>query len=138
MGKVSRGEHGVLEPRLRLGEVVVRGAAYGVGAAVCVVVVTFVFQEHDDRIDLLEATTSLGLLTGTVLLLTGLFFWACSIPEILRWRDFFTTRAPNEVVSIVAPSLVRAGVFLLVPVPVASGLGGLVESAARGSWLWGA
>ncbi|MEU0162010.1 DUF6336 family protein [Streptomyces sp. NPDC006261] len=138
MGKVSRDEHGVLEPRLRLGGVMVRGAAYGVGAAVCVVVAAFVFQEHDDRVDLLEATTFLGLLAGTVLLLTGLFFWACSSGEILRWRDFFTTRAPHEVVSIAAPSLVRAGVFLLVPVPVAFGLGELVGTAARDSWLWGA
>lgn len=44
MGDVSRGEDGALEPRLRLGGVVVRGAAYGVGAAVCVVVAAFVFQ----------------------------------------------------------------------------------------------
>lgn len=137
MGDVSRGEDGVLEPRLRLGGVVVRGAAYGVGAAVCVVVAAFVFQEHDDRVDFLEATTFLGLLAGTVLVLIGLFFWACSSGEILRWRDFFTTRAPHEVVSIAAPALVRAGAFLLAPVPVAFGLGELVASAANGSWLWG-
>lgn len=138
MGSVTRGEDGVLEPRLRLGGVVVRGAAYGVGAAVCVVVAAFVVREHEDRVDLLEATTFLGLLTGTVLLLTGLFFWACSPGEILRWRDFLTTTSPHDVVSVAAPSLVRAGVFLLVPVPVAFGLGELVASAADGSWLWGA
>ena len=138
MGNVSRGEDGVLEPRLRLGGVVVRGAAYGAGAAVCVIVAAFVVQEHDDRVDLLEATTFLGLLAGTVLLLIGLFFWACSLGDILRWRDFFTTTSPHDVVSIAAPSLVRAGVFLLVPVPVAFGLGELVASAANGSWLRGA
>lgn len=137
MGHVSRGGNGVLEPRLRLGGVLVRGAAYGAGAAACVVVAAFVFQEHDDRIDFLEATTFLGFLAGTVCLLFGLFFWACSSGEVLRWRDFFTTRAPDEVVSIVAPSLVRAGTFLLVPTPVAFGLGELVASAATGSWLWG-
>ena len=138
MGDVSRGEDGVLAPRLRLGGVLARGSAYGMGAAVCVVVAAFIIDEHDDRSDLLEATTFLGLLTGTVLLLTGLFFWACSSREILRWRDFSTTRAPNEVVSLAAPALVRAGVFLLAPVPVAFGLGELVASAGEGSWLWGA
>ena len=137
MGNVSRGEDGVLEPRLRLGEVVWRGAAYGVGAASCVVVAAFLFQEHDDRIDLLEATTFLGLLAGTVILLNGLFFWVCSSGEILRWRDFFTTSGPHEVVSVAAPSLVRAGTFLLVPAPVAFGLGELVASSANGSWLQG-
>ncbi|MEU8705622.1 hypothetical protein [Streptomyces sp. NPDC048565] len=40
MSRVSRGQDGVLEPRLRLGEVVVRGAAYGLGAAACPVVAT--------------------------------------------------------------------------------------------------
>ncbi|WP_234383470.1 DUF6336 family protein [Streptomyces dysideae] len=42
------------------------------------------------------------------------------------------------MVSVAAPSLVRAGTFLLVPVPVAFGLGELVASAANGSWMWGA
>lgn len=138
MGRVSRGADGVLEPRLRLGGVVGRGAAYGVGAAVCVVVAAFLFEDHDDRVDFLEATTFLGLLTGTVLLLVGLFFWACGRGQVLRWRDFLTTSSPHEVASIAAPSLVRAGAFLLVPVPVAFGLGELVSSAAGGSWLWGA
>jgi hypothetical protein len=138
MGGVSRGEDGVREPRLRLGEVLARGAAYGVGAAVCVVVAAFAVREHDDRLDLLEATTFLGLLTGTVFLLTGLFFWACGRGEILRWRDFGTTTSPHDVVSVAGPSLVRAGMFLLVPVPVAFALGELVASAAAGSWLRGA
>ncbi|RII09215.1 hypothetical protein DSC45_32335 [Streptomyces sp. YIM 130001] len=137
MAEVSRGEDGVLEPRLRLGGVALRGAAYGVGAAVCVGGAAFVFQEHDDRVDFLEATTFLALLTGAVCLLTGLFFWASSSGEVLRWRDFFTTSSPHDVVSIVAPWLVRAGTFLLVPVPFAYGLSELVASATVGSWLWG-
>ncbi|WP_432077439.1 DUF6336 family protein [Streptomyces sp. YPW6] len=137
MVRLSRGTDGVLEPRLRPGSVMARGAAYGVGAAVCVVVAAFVVRDHDARVDLLEATTYLGLLTGAVFLVTGLFFWACSFGEILRWRDFFATTGPHEVVSVVGPSLVRAGVFLLVPVPFAFGLGRLVTSAEYGSWLWG-
>ncbi|PCG81605.1 hypothetical protein CIB93_34565 [Streptomyces sp. WZ.A104] len=138
MGRVARGGSGVLEPRLRLGGVAVRGAAYGAGAAICVTVATFALGEHEDRVDLLDATAFLGLVTGSVLLVTGLFFWACSGGEVLRWRDFFTTRAPDEVVAIAAPSLVRVGLLLLVPVPVALGLGEIVASAARGSWLGGA
>ncbi|WP_258047387.1 DUF6336 family protein [Streptomyces sp. SM13] len=135
---MSRGTDGVIEPRLRLGSVMARGAAYGVGATVCVVVAAFVVRDHDARVDLLEATSYLGLLTGAVFLVIGLFFWACSLGDILRWRDFFTTTQPNDVVSIVGPSLVRAGVFLLVPVPFAFGLGRLAASAESGSWLWGA
>ncbi|WP_229825946.1 DUF6336 family protein [Streptomyces sindenensis] len=127
----------MLEPRLRLGGVMARGAAYGVGAAICVVAAAFVVRDHGVRVDLLEATTYLGLLTGAVFLMAGLFFWACSAGEILRWRDFLTTTGPHEVVSVVGPSLVRAGVFLLVPVPCAFGLGRLVTSAEYGSWLWG-
>ncbi|MFI1223128.1 MULTISPECIES: DUF6336 family protein [unclassified Streptomyces] len=138
MAGKSRDANEVLEPRLRLRDVVVRGAAYGVGAAVCLVVATFVLREHDARVDLLEATTFLGLLTGTVFLVIGLFFWASSSGDVLRWRDFFTTSGPHEVVSIAGPALVRAGVFLLAPVPFAFGLGELVASAAYGSWLWGA
>ncbi|WP_406145136.1 DUF6336 family protein [Streptomyces sp. NBC_01012] len=138
MSRVSRSEDGVLEPRLRLGEVVARGAAYGLGAAVCLAVAAFVVREHDVRVDLLEATAFLGLLAGAVLLLTGLFFWASSSGEVLRWRDFPTTGGPYDAVPVVAPALVRTGVFLLVPVPVAFGLGELVASAAVGSWLWGA
>ncbi len=138
MVRMSRGTDGVLEPRLRLGGVVARGAAYGGIATLCVVVTAFVLREHDDRVDLLEATTFLGLLTGAVLLLTGLFFWVCGSGEVLRWRDFFATGGPHEVVSIAGPALVRAGVALLVPVPFAFGLGELVASAAYGSWLWGA
>ncbi|NEB41784.1 DUF6336 family protein [Streptomyces sp. SID14515] len=134
---MSRGPDGVLEPRLRLGGVVARGAAYGVIAALCLVVTALVLREHGDRVDLLEAATYLGLLTGTVLLLTGLFFWACSSGEVLRRRDFFATSGPHDVVSIAGPALVRAGVFLLLPVPFAFGLGELVASAAYGSWLWG-
>ncbi len=138
MVRMSRGTDGVIEPRLRLGSVMARGAAYGVGATVCVVVAAFVVRDHDARVDLLEATSYLGLLTGAVFLVIGLFFWACSLGDILRWRDFFTTTQPNDVVSIVGPSLVRAGVFLLVPVPFAFGLGRLAASAESGSWLWGA
>lgn len=132
------GRDGIREPRLRLGGVIARGAAYGTGAAVCVGAAAFTLQEHEDRVDLLEATTFLGLLAGTVLLVTGLFFWACSLGDILRWRDFFATSAPHDVVSIAAPLLVRAGTFLLVPASVAFGLGELVASAAPGSWLRGA
>ncbi|WP_097866392.1 DUF6336 family protein [Streptomyces sp. rh34] len=138
MIRMSRDANGALEPRLRLSGVMARGAAYGVGAAVCVAVAVFTVREHDTRLDLLEATTYLGLVTGAVFLVIGLFFWACSLGDILRWRDFFTTTGPHEVVSVVGPSLVRAGTFLLVPVPFAYGLGELVASAAYGSWLRGA
>ncbi|CAM5377607.1 hypothetical protein SFIMM107S_02658 [Streptomyces griseus] len=138
MVRMSRGADGVLEPRLRLGGVVVRGAVYGGIVALCVVVAAFVLREHDARVDLLEATAFLGLLTGAVLLLTGLFFWASSSGEVLRWRDFFATGGPHDVVAIAGPALVRTGVALLVPVPFAFGLGELVVSAAYGSWLWGA
>lgn len=51
MVRRSRGADGVLEPRLRLGGVMARGAVYGVGAAVCVVVAAFVLREHDARVD---------------------------------------------------------------------------------------
>ncbi|WP_324604283.1 DUF6336 family protein [Streptomyces anulatus] len=52
--------------------------------------------------------------------------------------DFLTTSAPHDAVAIAGPALVRAGAFLLVPVPFAFGLGELVASAEYGSWLWGA
>ncbi|MFG3406915.1 DUF6336 family protein [Streptomyces sp. NPDC048142] len=55
MARTSRDTNGVLEPRLRLGGVVARGAAYGVGAAICVIVAALVLRDHDTRVDLLEA-----------------------------------------------------------------------------------
>ncbi|MFJ4825888.1 DUF6336 family protein [Streptomyces bacillaris] len=114
---------GISVPRLRLGGVVARGAAYGAGAAVCPTVTALVLPDRDARGDLLEAVAFLGLVAGAVSLLTGLFFWACCSGEVLRWRDFFRTSGPSDVIAILAPSLVRVGVLLLVPVPVAAVLG---------------
>ncbi|WP_254812136.1 DUF6336 family protein [Streptomyces cavourensis] len=113
-------------PRLRLGGVVARGTVYGMGAAVCLTVTALVLPDRDARTDLLEAVAFLGLVAGAVSLLTGLFFWACSSGEVLRWRDFFRTTGPSEVIAVLAPCLVRVGVLLLVPVPVAVVLGRLV------------
>ncbi|MFC9798939.1 DUF6336 family protein [Streptomyces bacillaris] len=110
--------------RLRLGGVVARGAVYGAGAAVCLTVTALVLRD-DAGADLLEAVAFLGLVAGAVSLLTGLFFWACCSGEVLRWRDLFRTSGPSEVIAVLAPCLVRVGVLLLVPVPVAAVLGRL-------------
>ncbi|MFE1728813.1 DUF6336 family protein [Streptomyces bacillaris] len=102
-----------------------RGAGSGVrgGAAVCSTVTALVLPDRDARTDLLEAVAFLGLVAGAVSLLTGLFFWACCAGEVLRWRDLFRTSGPSEVIAVLAPCLVRVGVLLLVPVPVAAVLG---------------
>ncbi|MFP1661371.1 DUF6336 family protein [Streptomyces cavourensis] len=112
--------------RLRLGGAVARGAVYGAGAgaAVCLTVTALVLRD-DAGADLLEAVAFLGLVAGAVSLLTGLFFWACCSGEVLRWRDLFRTSGPSEVIAVLAPCLVRVGVLLLVPVPVAAVLGPL-------------
>ena len=114
----------VLRSRLRLGGAVARGAVYGAGAgaAVCLTVTALVLRD-DAGADLLEAVAFLGLVAGAVSLLTGLFFWACCSGEVLRWRDLFRTSGPSEVIAVLAPCLVRVGVLLLVPVPVAAVLG---------------
>ncbi|MEU0702899.1 DUF6336 family protein [Streptomyces bacillaris] len=112
--------------RLRLGGAVARGAVYGAGAgaAVCLTVTALVLRD-DAGADLLEAVAFLGLVAGAVSLLTGLFFWVCCSGEVLRWRDLFRTSGPSEVIAVLAPCLVRVGVLLLVPVPVAAVLGRL-------------
>ncbi|MET9051924.1 DUF6336 family protein [Streptomyces bacillaris] len=117
---------GTSVPRLCLGGVVARGAVYGAGAAVCSSVTALVPRDRDARGDLLEAVAFLGLVAGAVSLLTGLFFWVCCSGEVLRWRDLFRTTGPSEVIAVLAPCLVRVGVLLLVPVPVAAVLGRLV------------
>ncbi|MFF8432801.1 DUF6336 family protein [Streptomyces bacillaris] len=114
---------GISLPRLRLAGVVARGAVYGAGAAACSTVTALVLPDRDARGELLEAVAFLGLVAGAVSLLTGLFFWACCSGEVLRWRDLFRTTGPSEVIAVLAPCLVRVGVLLLVPVPVAAVLG---------------
>lgn len=134
---LTRGKHGVLEPRLTLGAVAVRGVLYGLMLLVLTASGTLLTQEHDTRVDILAVCTFLGLIGGGVVLLCGLFFWLCSFGDVRRLRDIPSVRSQHEAIAVAGPSFVRVGVLLLVPTPVWYGLGELVASAAYGSWLYG-
>ncbi|WP_436778156.1 DUF6336 family protein [Yinghuangia sp. YIM S09857] len=134
---LTRGEDGVLEPRLTLGAVTVRGALYGLVLLVLTVSWAFLTQEHDTRVDILAVGTFLGLIGGGVVLLCGLFFWLCSFGDVRRWRDIPSMRNQHDAVAVIGPAFARVGVLLLVPTPACYGLGELVASAPYGSWVYG-
>ncbi|MEU1662737.1 DUF6336 family protein [Streptomyces sparsogenes] len=131
------GESGIIQPRLRLRDVLLRGALYGLAAIVVLVIAMLCVGDHHDRMEFLAVAGGLGLVFGGVFLLFGFFFWSVCGGDIRRWRDWRTVTGQTEGVTIMAPALLRCGVVGLVPAPVALWLYGVVDGAAYDSWLYG-
>ncbi|KKD07828.1 DUF6336 family protein [Streptomyces sp. WM6386] len=129
------GRDGVRTPRLRLWDVVRRGALYGAGAAAVLCLGAFFVVDPDDRAALLGAVGFLALVTGGFFLAGGLFFWLCSRDDIRRWRDWRTVRSQSDAVTVFAPGCVRFAVAELVIAPAALGLADLIDRASYNSWL---
>ncbi|PZT69533.1 hypothetical protein DN402_23565 [Streptomyces sp. SW4] len=134
---MERDEEGVLLPRLRLRDVLLRGVLFGLGAVVVMTVAALCVRDHHDREEFLAVVGGLCLVCGGALLLIGLFFWSACSGDIRRWRDWRTVTGQFEAPTVVAPALVRLGTLALVVAPAALGLYDLVDQADHGSWLHG-
>ncbi|MGY0061674.1 DUF6336 family protein [Streptomyces sp. LZ34] len=130
-------ESGIIEPRLRLRDVLLRGALYGLAAVPVLMVAMWFVADHHDRMEFLAVAGGLSLVFGGGFLLFGFFFWSVCGGDIRRWRDWRTVTGQTEGVTIVAPAMVRCGVVGLVLAPVAIWLYGVVDEAAYDSWLYG-
>ncbi|MEH0424692.1 DUF6336 family protein [Streptomyces sp. B21-083] len=130
-------EDGVHMPRLRLKDVVVRGAVQGVAAVALLCAGTPFVADHRDRETFLAVVAGFSMVFAGMGIVIGAFFWTACAGDLRRWRDWRTITGQTGGVMIMAPALVRAGVLALVLFPGALGLYHLVDSAAYGSWLYG-
>ncbi|MFD0415261.1 DUF6336 family protein [Streptomyces sp. NPDC127108] len=133
----DRDEDGVLLPRLRFLNVLVRGTLYGVAGNVVPLVGLGLVEDHAERRTFLAVVSGLGLIAGAFCLLVGLFFWSACGSDVRRWRDLRTITGQTEAVTVMAPALVRLGMTGLLLFPGAYGLYHLVDNAAYDSWLYG-
>ncbi|MEV7886705.1 DUF6336 family protein [Streptomyces sp. NPDC002817] len=130
-------EDGVRMPRLRLRDVVRRGALFGLGAAAVLTVGMLFIADNHDRTEFLSVVGGISLVLALVQLVFGALLWAVAGGDVRRWRDAKTVTRQTGAVSIMAPTCVRLGMAGLILAPIAIGLYNLVDQAAYDSWLHG-
>ncbi|WAZ22416.1 DUF6336 family protein [Streptomyces cinnabarinus] len=129
---------GVITPRLRLRDVLLRGSLFGLFAAALVVVAGLLFVgDHSDREEGFVVFGFLMLIFGAGFLLMGLFFWLVSRDDIRRFRDWGTITTQADSITIIGPSFVRVGLLGLILGLAGLAIAGLVEQASYGSWIYG-
>jgi len=134
---MDTGERGITQPRLRVRDVLLRGALYGLASIVVLLIAMLCVGDHSDREEFLAVVGGIALVFGGVFVVFGALFWAVCGGDIRRWRDFRSITSQWEGATIMAPAMVRCGVTALVLAPAAIGLYGVVDEAAYGSWLYG-
>jgi hypothetical protein len=134
---MRRDGEGVLLPRLRLRDVLLRGVLFGLAAVAVLAVAALRVGDHGDRLEFLTVAGGLCLIGGVVLLLIGLFFWAVCRDDIRRWRDWRTLTGQHDGPAVMAPVFVRLGTLALITAPAAFGMYDLVDQAPYDSWLYG-
>ncbi|MFC8142919.1 DUF6336 family protein [Streptomyces paradoxus] len=132
-----RTEDAIIQPLLRIREVVARGALYGLAAVPLLGVASLFFGDHYDRTTFLGVVGLVAAFTAVVGILIGLLFWFACGGDIRRCRDWHTVTGQAGPVTVAAPVLLRIGVLALVLVPGAFGLYHLVDGAGYDSWLYG-
>ncbi|MFD7501110.1 DUF6336 family protein [Streptomyces sp. NPDC059850] len=135
---MNTGARRIIEPRLRIRDVLLRGALHGLASIVVLLIAMWCVGDHNDREEFLAVVGGIALVFGGVFALFGAFLWACCRGDIRRWRDVRSVTSQYEGATIMAPAMVRCGVMALVLAPAAMGLYGVVDEAAYGSWLYGA
>ncbi|MBD0840219.1 DUF6336 family protein [Streptomyces sp. TRM68416] len=130
-------EDGVITPRLRLRDVLLRGLLFGLVGSLLLFAGQLLIGDHGDRLDFLAVLGGLSLVFGGGFLLAGLFFWALSRKDIRRFRDWRTLTGQHSALFITGPAFVRVGVLALVVGLAGFGLYHLVDDASYGSWLYG-
>ena len=135
---MNSGANRITEPRLRLRDVLRRGALYGLATIPALVVAMWCVADHHDRMEFLAVAGALGLVFGGVFFLFGAILWWTCGGDIRRWRDWRTVTGQWEGATIMAPAMVRCGIVALILAPAAIGLYDVVDEAAFDSWLYGA
>ncbi|WP_063732678.1 DUF6336 family protein [Streptomyces sp. RTd22] len=134
---MNSGERGITQPRLRVRDVLLRGALYGLASIVVLLIAMWCVGDHSDREEFLAVVGGIALVFGGVFVVFGAFLWACCRGDIRRWRDFRSITSEYEGATIMAPAMVRCGVMALVLASAAIGLNGVVDEAAYVSRLYG-
>ncbi|MFI9772569.1 DUF6336 family protein [Streptomyces sp. NPDC052415] len=75
--------------------------------------------------------------SGLGLVVVGAGFWWASAEDIRRLRDWRTLTTQAASVTIIGPSFLRSGLFLIVLGAAALGLYQVVDTALYDSWLHG-
>jgi hypothetical protein len=132
---MERNDEGVPEPRLRPGNVLLRGPVFGVGGTVVAAMAAPAVGDHSDREEFLGGVGALSLIGGGFLLLVGLFFWSACGGDIRRVRDWRSVTSQFDGPIVVSPVSVRLGALGLVVGAAAFGLYELMDAASYGSWL---
>jgi hypothetical protein len=132
---MERDGEGVLVPRLRLGNVLLRGAMFGVVGAVALAMAMLFIGDHSERMDFLIGAGVLSFILGGQLVF-GLWFWPLCRDDIRRVRDWRTIKSQFESVNVTAPVLVRLGTTGVVVLAASFGLYHLVDNAPYDSWLY--
>ncbi|MEV0172792.1 DUF6336 family protein [Streptomyces sp. NPDC050803] len=133
----SLDEDGVITPRLRLRDVLLRGTLFGLAAALLLTACLFLVGDHHDREEFFGVLGGLSLVSGGFFLVVGLFFWALCRKDIRRFRDWRTITGQYEAPLVMAPAFVRVGLLCIVMGLAGVVLAGLVDQAAYDSWLYG-
>ncbi|MER6674618.1 DUF6336 family protein [Streptomyces sp. NPDC000983] len=129
---------GVITPRLRLRDVLLRGSLVGLCAAVLLPVVGLLFVgDHHDREEGFGVFGALVLFLGAGFLLLGLLFWLLSRADIRRLRDWGTITTQSASITLVGPAFVRVGLFGLILGLAGVAFSVLVGQASYGSWIHG-
>ncbi|MFI0820563.1 DUF6336 family protein [Streptomyces sp. NPDC021098] len=134
---MNSGERGITQPRLRVRDVLLRGALYGLASIVVLLIAMWRVGDHSDREEFLAGAGRIALALGGAFVVCGAFLWVCCRGDIRRWRDFRSLTSEYEGATILAPAMSRWGVTALVLGLAAFGLYGVVDQAAYGSWLYG-
>ncbi|MGA4858998.1 DUF6336 family protein [Streptomyces koyangensis] len=122
----------VIEPRLTLRQVIVRGALYGVASVIVCAVVALCVPGHEDRVSFLYRTGFVAVVCAVVFLLYGVGFWQGD--DIRRLRDWRTAEGTLGTYAVMVPAIVRCGVLALVLAPGAFGLANLAQ--VLGGWIY--
>ncbi|WP_371789413.1 DUF6336 family protein [Streptomyces albidoflavus] len=115
----------VIEPRLTLRQVIVRGALYGVASVIVCAVVAACVPGHEDRVFFLYGTGVVAAVCAVVCLLHGVYFWPDD--DVRRLRDWRTVEGTLGTYAVMIPAFLRCGMLALVLAPGAFGLSKLAQ-----------
>ncbi|CCK29360.1 putative membrane protein [Streptomyces davaonensis JCM 4913] len=130
-------EDGVITPRLRLRDVLLRGSLFGLFAALLLAACLLFVGDHHDREEFFGVFGGLMLIFGAGFLVFGLLFWLLCRDDIRRFRDWGTITTQSASATLVGPAFVRIGLLGLIVGLAGVTIAGLVDQASYDSWIYG-
>ncbi|MFI8089332.1 DUF6336 family protein [Streptomyces sp. NPDC086080] len=104
-----RTEDAITRPLLRIRDVAVRGALYGLAAVSLLGVASLFVGDHHDRTTFLGAVGLFAAFTAVVGILIGLVLWSACGGDIRRCRDWHTVTSQAGPATVAAPVLADGG-----------------------------